>query len=236
MNKKVILFDLDGTLLPMNARLFEKTYFRLLVKYMSNYGYNPKQLLNVLIKGVDMMVANDGIKTNEEVFRDTFVSVYGKNVLKDMAYFDAFYRDHFDEIQSTCGYLKDANNTIKFLKEKGFRLALTTNPVFPAIATHKRINWAGLDINDFEIVTTYENYHYCKPNSKYFQEVIDNLGVRAEDCIMVGNDMVEDLCAEELGIQVFMITHSLINSTNKDVSEYPNGSLKDFLDYIENLN
>ena len=233
MNKKVILFDLDGTLLPMDARLFEKTYFGLLAKYMSNYGYKPKQLINVVITGVNAMVANNGSKTNEEVFWETFAKFYGENALKDQSHFEDFYRGHFDEVQSTCGFLKEANDTIKILKEKGYRLALTTNPVFPAIATQKRIKWAGLDKDDFEIVTTYEDYHYCKPNSKYFQEVIDNLGVKAEDCIMVGNDMVEDLCAEELGIQMFMLTHNLINRTNKDVSEYPNGSLQDLLNYLK---
>lgn len=234
MTKKVILFDLDGTLLPMDAGRFDKLYFELLVKEWSKFGYEQKRLLEVIKNGLEKMVANDGSKTNEEVFWDYFVGVYGEAV-KDRPYFDAFYRDCYDKLKQTCGYLKEANDVVKYLKSKGYRLALTTNPVFPAIATRKRIKWAGLDINDFEIVTTYEDYHYCKPNSKYFQEVIDKLGVKAEDCIMVGNDMIEDLCAEELGIQMFMVIHNLINRTNKDVSEYPNGNLQDFLNYLENL-
>jgi len=31
----------------------------------------------------------------------------------------------------------------------GFRVALATNPIFPAIATEKRIRWAGLTPEDF---------------------------------------------------------------------------------------
>ena len=181
------------------------------------------------------MVANNGSRTNEQVFWDYFVSIYGEKAVKDRPFFDAFYLDHYDKLKQTCGFLKEANEVVKYLKGKGYRLALTTNPVFPTMATQKRIIWAGLDKNDFELVTTYEDCHYCKPNSKYFQEVLDKMGVKAEDCIMVGNDMIEDLCAEEIGIDIFMLTHNLINRDNKDITLYPNGTLQDFLKYIDEV-
>ena len=45
MSIKAILFDLDGTLLPMDQDLFTEGYFRLLAEKMAPYGYEPKKLI-----------------------------------------------------------------------------------------------------------------------------------------------------------------------------------------------
>lgn len=42
MTIKTILFDLDGTLLPMDQEVFIKYYFGALVKHMEPEGYEPK--------------------------------------------------------------------------------------------------------------------------------------------------------------------------------------------------
>ena len=45
MSIKVVLFDLDGTLLPMDQDIFVKTYFGLLAKKLAPYGYEPDKLI-----------------------------------------------------------------------------------------------------------------------------------------------------------------------------------------------
>ena len=52
---------------------------------------------------------------------------------------------------------------------------------------------------------------------------------------MVGNDVSEDMITEQLGFEVFLLTHSLINKENKDISKYPQGDLNDLLEFIKNL-
>ena len=118
----------------------------------------------------------------------------------------------------------------------GFNVALATNPIFPSIATEYRMQWAGLDRNDFELYTTYENSCHCKPNPDYYRDVLSALAVKPEECLMVGNDVTEDMIAETLGMKVFLLTHSLINKENKDISVYPNGNFEDLIRFIENLN
>ena len=39
---KTILFDLDGTLLPMDQDAFTKAYFKSLSEYLLPFGYEPK--------------------------------------------------------------------------------------------------------------------------------------------------------------------------------------------------
>lgn len=56
MSIKAVLFDLDGTLLPMDQDEFVKAYFGLLAKRLAPLGYEVEKLYQVLWKGVAAMV------------------------------------------------------------------------------------------------------------------------------------------------------------------------------------
>lgn len=235
MSLKAVLFDLDGTLLPMDMDTFVNAYFGLLVKKLAPLGYNGEKLIASIWSGTKAMVLNNGKKTNEEVFWDYFCSVFGKEAINDQPVFDEYYRNDFNKVKEVCGYNEKANVTVKFLKEKGLRLVLATNPIFPKIATQNRAKWAGLDINDFEFYTTYENSCFCKPNLEYYKYILDKLNLNAEECLMVGNDVSEDLIAENLGMKVFLLDDCILNKENKDVSAYNKGNFDELLKYIDTI-
>lgn len=235
MKIKAVLFDLDGTLLPMDQDLFLKTYMGKISQRMSGFGYEPRELISSIMLGTRDMILNDGTSTNEKVFWERFCKIYGENALGDMEKFDAFYVEEFDSISSVCGHTPKALQTVNDIKKMGYRVALATNPVFPSIATEKRIAWAGFSTNDFEIFTTYENSHSSKPNLAYYREVAQKLNVLPEECLMVGNDVSDDMVARELGMKVFLLTDCLINKENADISAYPNGSFEELMSYIENI-
>ena len=109
----------------------------------------------------------------------------------------------------------------------GYRLILATNPVFPKVATLKRMEWAGLSACDFELITTYESSHFSKPALGYFKEILDRSGLRADECLMVGNDTSDDISCADLGMDVFLVTDDLINEKGIDISKYANGKLTD---------
>jgi FMN phosphatase YigB (HAD superfamily) len=236
MKITTVLFDLDGTLLPMDQHVFIKAYFGGLARRLAPHGYEPQKLIDSIWSGTAAMVKNDGSVTNEERFWQGFEAAYGKPARKDEELFAAFYREDFDKVQSSCGYTPASREIIDTVKAKGLRTALATNPIFPRMATERRIAWAGLDPHDFELVTTYENSYHCKPNPDYYRDVMQALGVDAKECLMVGNDVGEDMIAETLGCRVFLLTNDLINTKNVDISVYPNGNYEDLLAFIKNLN
>ena len=121
------------------------------------------------------------------------------------------------------------------LKAKRIRLILATNPLFPAVATESRIRWAGLSPEDFEFYTTYENSRLCKPNPKYYEWLLEKSGLSAEDCLMVGNDVGDDMVAENLGMKVFLLTDCLINKTDRAIDEFPHGGFDELKNYLEEL-
>ena len=208
----------------------------MLAKHLMPLGYDPKAFFGAMWAGTGAMIQNDGTKTNEEAFWDVFCQAIGKNALTDTPHFERFYIEKFDQVQSFCGYTPHAAQALRFIKKQGLRTALATNPLFPRIATEKRIAWAGLSPDDFELYTTYETEHYCKPNLNYYRSVAERLGVRPEECLMVGNDVSDDMVAEELGMQVFLLTDCLINQNNVDISRYPQGSFDNLMAYIDGLN
>ena len=65
---KAVLFDLDGTLLPMDQDVFNKAYFGALSKKLAPRGYEPKSFIDSVWAGVIAMLRNDGKNTNEQVF------------------------------------------------------------------------------------------------------------------------------------------------------------------------
>lgn len=232
---KVVLFDLDGTLLPMDQEVFVKAYFGAIAKRLSHRGYDAEKLISAIWAGTASMVKNDGKKTNEAVFWDKFAEIFGDAARADEPYFEEFYVEDFDKVKLSCGYNPKAAVTVAEIKSLGLRAALATNPIFPAIATRKRIAWAGLKPDDFELYTTYENSRHSKPSLEYYIDVINSLGVGAEECLMVGNDVSEDMVAEKLGMNVFLLTDCIINKEQKDITAYPHGSFAELLTYVKTL-
>lgn len=233
---KVILFDLDGTLLPMDQDLFLKTYFGgLIQKAASDNAEKAKLLARAIDAGTIAMIKNDGKEANETVFWKEFWQITGDEFTGCEALFDDFYLNEFQSIKNVCGCAPESKEIISLVKSLGYRAVLATNPMFPIIATESRIRWAGLEPEDFELVTTFENSHYGKPNVKYYEEIAQKLGVSTDECLMVGNDARDDMAAADIGMKVFLLTECLINKEERDISAYPSGSYADLIRYIKNI-
>lgn len=233
---KAVLFDLDGTLLPMDQGVFAKTYFLKLMEYTCPLGYQPDEFMKGMKAGIGAMVGNDGSRTNYEAFWDAFSAVCGDRIRGDQAHIDGFYVEAFDQIRAVCGFDPLAAETVRGLKDQGVRVILATNPIFPAVATQKRIRWAGLEPEDFELYTTYDNMSLCKPNPAYYREILARQGLSADECLMVGNDVAEDMIpAASLGMKVFLMTDCLLNTPNADIHDYPNGSFPELNAYLGEL-
>ncbi len=233
MSISYILFDLDGTLLPMDQDAFVNDYFTRLAAFMAPHGYDPKKLMEAIWGGTTAMIKNCGNATNEQVFWDCFATLFGADSRKDEPIFDDFYRTEFQNVRSACGFQPKSAGLIEELKQRGYTVVLATNPIFPAIATESRIRWAGLNRSDFTICTTYENSRFCKPNPDYYRDILAELGAAPEECIMVGNDVTEDMIARELGMQVFLLTDCIINRHEKDISCYPHGNFDALMAYLQ---
>lgn len=232
---KVVLFDLDGTLLPMNQDVFVGRYLKELGIKGAELGYGAQELVQIVLAGLEVMIANDGTMTNEERFWELFMATYGGERKKHTEVFENFYQNEFSRVADGTSPTPLANEAIQVLKPKGYELVLATNPIFPKVATLERMRWAGLDPRDFSLITTFENSTFAKPNLDYYREILTKLEARPEECLMVGNDVQEDISVAELGMDVFLVTDDLINSAGEDHSHLPQGNRQEMLLYLQKL-
>jgi len=141
---KTILFDLDGTLLPMNLDHFIKNYFKHLAIHFSDLLEEQELAKNVLF-ATQMMVRTKDTRRNEEVFTDYFARSVPGDVALYLERFSSFYDTGFLQLQKDFAPNAHMVDSIKVLRQKGYRLAIATNPIFPLKANLQRIKWAGLN-------------------------------------------------------------------------------------------
>lgn len=230
------LFDLDGTLLPMKSTdLFLEAYLKEVAIKIAPYGYEPNAFIQALMTGTYHMIQNDGAMTNEKKFWYEFRKLLHSETDELEEIFEDFYKNEFELAKSTTSSEPLIKECIQLLKEKGYTIAIATNPLFPRVAVHKRIGWAGLLPEDFAHITTYEVSSYAKPNLDYYKEILSIMGKEPKDCIMVGNDVVEDMCAAELGMDTFLLTDFLICPEGTKINHLKKGNYKELHQMIQNL-
>ena len=227
-----VLFDLDGTLLPMDNDLFIKTYLGLLAKKMAPRGYDKDLLIPALWKGTGAMIKNDGVKTNAEVFWGVFSKVFGERIYNDIADFDKFYENEFHKAAEITFPTELAQKAVDLAREKADKVILATSPVFPAVAVRSRLSWAGVKPESFELITTYENSRFCKPNPAYYAEIAEKMQIDPARCLMVGNNAAEDITpAQSLGMDTFLLTDFLICEGERP--ETPSGNFAELIAFLE---
>ena len=235
MSIKVVLFDLDGTLLPIDQSEFIKQYFKGLVTCAAMHGYDIEAAKAALSQGIKYIATNDGSRSGEVAFWDGFCEVIGEERSVLEGYFEKFYQNDFDKLISLARPTEKARATVEAVKALGLRVVLATSPYFPRVATYKRVRWAGFEPTDFELVTTYENSCHAKPAIEYYSDLAKTLGVAPEECLMVGNDAFEDMIAENIGMKVSLMPDCLINSKDIDISKYPQGDFDALTDFVKTL-
>jgi FMN phosphatase YigB (HAD superfamily) len=228
------LFDLDGTLLPLSMERFMEIYFRELGIAFKDI-MPPKKLFKYIWSATEAMIENVEYKTNEKVFMDHFSNLINDDINIYKKRFDHFYDHEFLKVKEAVSSMPLIRKSIDLLKEKGYKLVVATNPLFPQKAIYHRIKWADLNPDDFLYITSYENSHYCKPQIKYFEEILEKINKAPHQCIMVGNDVQEDLIASSLGMQTFLITNYMINRKANDINCNYKGTYEDFYQYVREL-
>ncbi|WP_096202300.1 HAD family hydrolase [Bacillus sp. FJAT-45350] len=224
---KAILFDLDGTLLPMDTNAFVKHYIKELAPRVAHI-MDPEEFVKALLAGTDAMMKNmEGSLTNEKVFEQKFLSL--ANVKKEEIWptLDHFYDNVFPTFSTLCQPTPIARKVVEEAVKQGYRVAIATNPVFPKSAITHRLKWAGIDDLPFEVVTVYEESSYTKPHVEYYQEICERLGVQPNECMMVGNHIQEDMIASSIGMKTYLVEGYVIDKGEPSYAIDDRGTLED---------
>jgi len=233
-----VLFDLDGTLARFGQEAFLKAYFGELSKVFIRLGLDAEKAIKGLWVGTKAMVLNDGAELNIVRFWDAFsefMGIEGEELKKVEAACDSFYSNEFNAAKAVVVHSDIPKNVVRMMADRGYCVVLATNPLFPACAVDSRLDWIGLSRDNFELITHYNNSRFCKPNPEYYREVLSKIGKTPQQCIMVGNNPAEDMCASELGMEVFLVTDFMENETDIDISKYRHGTIEDLEKFLMSM-
>lgn len=214
---EAVLFDLDGTLLPMDTDAFIAAYVQDVAAMVADVT-DPGTFVEHLLAGTAAMLApRQERMTNEQAFMRTFFARSGYDEAVMMPLFDRYYRERFPALKRLTAPSPAARLAVEEAVSSGLRIAVATNPLFPALAIEERMRWAGIADLPWDLVTTYEHMHSCKPQLSYYEEIVQRLGVAPERTLMVGNDVGEDLIAAKLGMRTFLVEDHVINRDGRPV-------------------
>lgn len=207
MRYQAILFDLDGTLLPMDLEPFTKIYFGALAKELAPFGLTPEKLFKPFWAATKAMMGNTTGKLNADVFWETFTAMTGIDRAQVEPVCDAFYNVGFQAARAATKENPLAVEAVRAAREKADKVVLATNPLFPMAGQKTRLSWIGLAPEDFDLVTCYTSDRHCKPNPAYFHDICQRLQLDPARCLMIGNDDREDMdCATAAGMDAYLVT------------------------------
>lgn len=230
MKTTTVLFDLDGTLLPMDLDSFLDSYFKALCKRFATGMENEFFVKSLHASTMEMIKSNDPEKTNQDIFMEEFFNRVPLNKEETVPQFDDFYITDFSKIKDQINLSLDnwqAKKVVDALFDAGYQVVIATNPLFPRQAVLERLRWIGLDQYPYKLITSYEDMHYCKPNPNYFKEICERIDVDPKECLMVGNDMEEDLPSSILGMKTFIIDDFIIDRGTGKFTPDGSGSFDD---------
>jgi HAD superfamily hydrolase (TIGR01549 family) len=187
---RVLLLDLDDTLLANSMPRFIPAYFEALCGALSQWA-EPDRLIGELLAGTRAMDAGDGTgPTNTEAFAAVFYPRLGVSRDQLEPEILRFYERDFPKLRPLTTTVDGARDLVDSARARGLRLVVATNPLFPRQAIEERIRWAGFDPDDgtFELVTCADDMHATKASPAYYREILDRIGEPPEACLMVGDD------------------------------------------------
>jgi len=235
--RDTILMDMDGTLLPMDMSVFAQAFYDKVEHSPELLAVHPDKdtAYKLYCDGFWMMLSNGQRgRVNKETFYET-ISGHSKEmrpVVEEAI--ETLYRNHFEELKQFTHPSETIKEIVEILKKKGYTLVIATNPVFPQFVQRIRAGWAGVNPEDFVLITDYSDTYACKPDLIYYMDILKKLGKTGDQCYMVGNNVEEDLCAEQLGLDVFFLDDYTIGELQEG-RVCRRGGMQEFLAWAKEL-
>jgi putative hydrolase of the HAD superfamily len=220
---KAIIFDIDNTLIDFMAMKREASAAAAGAMIESGLQDAPEDLPDRLFD----FYLEHGIESDdafEKYLKQEYETVdYRILAAAINAYLERKYH-----------YLKpypDVVDTLNELKQQGFKLGVVSDGL--RVKAWMRLNGAGLD-RYFDAVVTYEDTGKRKPSKEPFLRICEELKVRPEECLMLGDWPERDVQGGRLaGMKTCLAKYGQMQETRAD---YQIESFSNLLEVVDSCN
>ncbi len=233
-----LLLDLDDTLLHNHIDEFLPAYLKLLSDELAPYA-PPEAMVPQLLSATRKMAENLRPDcTLKQIFDAAFFPALGLTPEDLQVVFKRFYDEKFPSLRYLTRPKPEAARLVQAAFERGYQVVVATNPLFPRRAIEHRLAWAGLpaDQYPFTLITSYETFHFSKPNPAYYAEILGRLNWPEGGILMVGDDWKRDIQgASGLGLATYWLPNGATLDAEMMQAATSRGELAQLLDWIDDL-
>jgi FMN phosphatase YigB (HAD superfamily) len=206
---KVVLLDLDATLIRVQTEVFVREYVRGLSERLAEaLQLPPERCAQALRSAAQAIGADlDPSCSNRAVFE--------RSLAESLAIPPALLRDIFERAHAVVYPLlaplvapePAALPLLERLLAREIAFAVITNPFFSLEAICQRMVWGNLPLDlPYALITSLDEMHFAKPRPHFYEEVLARIGLEPDQAIMVGDDLYNDIApAQAVGMHAYWI-------------------------------
>ena len=220
-NKKVILFDLDGTLIDSAPDLALAVNHML--ERLDHTTFGEDTIRTWVGNGAQVLIKR--ALSGQSEIDERLDPLLFENAL------DIFLTFYAQNLAVTTVTYPNVSTTLRTLKEAGYRLAIVTNKPFDFIEPIlKGLSLEGL----FELYLGGDSLTQKKPDPMPLLHICEAMGVTVEQCVMIGDSKNDILAANSAGMQSIGVTYGY--NYDEDIGVYsPDIAFDNFADILMTL-
>jgi putative hydrolase of the HAD superfamily len=208
---KGIFFDMGSTLIE-----FENSTWKILGQRSAERSYNflkERGLIKLDFNLYSALLQNlfsSAFELSEQTLEEFRFEDLAKDIFKRLNLglqdgdYTGFLKTYYQPITEQVTLIEGAIEILGYFKEKGYKLGLISNTIFPAKFHLEELKKFGL-YPHFDSISFSSETGYKKPHPFIFKQGLDRLKIEPEESIFVGDKLIEDISgAKNMGMRAVL--------------------------------